>query len=696
MNQQPSSSQADEDKDDEAAEALSALCEDWVEPSRSPPEPRDPAEIAAVCLLKALAAQQPEPFKPAELIILEVSDEHWLVVAEEAILPAIYGVPHLSRSRFQAQPRTAPAEIYRASRLDEFRLRYTHSTRSTSDFSADNTIWVVAGESDTGHKRLPPELSASADHRLVLPEFTPDVFNTFLEAVTGSLPFDKWPPPRLAELSPNALRLALRPGQSADDYARRIAKIVAETLSSGSADDQKADADPSQKPGPGLNDFHGMPHVIEWARSLAADLQEHKAGRLEWSEVDRGALLYGPPGTGKTTVARAIAAHCQVPFFSTSYAAWQMTGTGHLGCVTKAIGDIFREAREAAPSILFIDELDSINNRNGKTRHDDWWRAIINTLLEQLDGSKKRDGVVVLGATNDPNKIDDAIRRSGRLDRQIHIGFPDVPSLKEIYRYHLDNALAEDDFTRLASISYGQTGADVERIARGARRRARVSRRDIRFEDVFLEVTGALPPPGDRSLWGLAIHEAGHAILMRTLQPGRLKSVSIFGTGNSAGSTIGGATDSQRMTSEMVDNELTVLLAGRAAEEIIIGHCTGGSGGPETSDLATATWRAFISETSFGLGSSGLLWSEIPEMDDLHTRLASRPDVARAIGRRLDRAYARAKLLVTGSRPLIEVIAEALLNKYVLTSDEVSAALMAFGRGTADATDIDIDIDIPK
>jgi len=689
MNEQFSNEAKGDDEDSEIAEALSAQLEDWADPIAAPPEPKDPAETAAVCLLKALAAQQVEPFQPAELIILEVPTEQWISVTEEAILPAIYGTPNPSHSRFEAPQRTAPVEIYRASQLDEIRLRYTASAKIAAEVRAANTIWVVAEKSVKRHKPLAPELSASADRRLTLPEFSEEIFDSFLTEVTGTPPVKNWSPPRMAELNPSALRLARRPNQSADNYAGRIARIVAETLASDATNDNKAGAGSSQRAAPKLSDIHGMPQVIEWAQALAVDLQDYRNGLLEWRDVNAGALLHGPSGTGKTTVARSISMHCGVPFFATSYAAWQATGSGHLGCVTSAIRDIFKRAREAAPAILFIDELDSINSRNGKTRHDDWWRAIINTLLEQLDGTEARDGVVVIGATNDPDKIDSAIRRSGRLDRQIRIGFPDVPALKEIFRYHLGNTLDDSDLMRLASISCGFTGADVERIARGARRRARVGRRSIQFNDVFIELTGELPPPGDRTLWNLAVHEAGHAIVMKALQPDSLKSVSIFGNGDSAGSTIGRALSSQNLTSAMVDDELSVLLAGRASEEVILNHCTGGCGGSKDSDLATATRLVFASEASLGLGTSGLLWSEIPEMDDFHTHFASRPDVAAAASGRLDRSYERAKEMVTASRPLIEAIAEALLHKYILTADEVSDILAAFGNGAADSADAD-------
>ena len=664
MNQNAASSEAE-------TEDVSDTLMTQDELASSCPGPKDPAGTAVTCLLNALADQQPDPFGKAELIVLDVPSDPWAEMVARAIRPVLYGIDNPASSPFSKDPdnRTG-VEIYRADDVQPQRLQYQASTEIATDLLTANTIWVVTDNADT---RLPPALLAAADRRLVLPDLNQDLYNKFLGEVTGAPPLDHWSPASLAELPPSVLRLAVRQKQGADDYAKRIAKILADKRDTAPAKDGHANGEPPQKLA--LGDIHGMPDVIEWAQSIATDLQDYKEGRLGWSEVDRGALLYGPPGTGKTTVARAIATYCQVPFFATSYAAWQASGSGHLGDVTRAIRDIFKKARNAAPSILFIDELNSINSRTGKTRHEDWWRAIINTLLEQLDGTDHREGVVVLGATNDPGKIDPAIRRSGRLDRQIRVGFPDIAALKEIYRYCLSNSLPEVDFTRLAAISYGRTGADVERIARGARRRARRSRRDVRFDDVFTELAGRLPSPGDRSLWSVAVHEAAHAIVLSALQPGRLQVVSIFGQGNSAGRTIAGTSGTQQVSSAAIDEELTILMGGRAAEEVILGCCTGGSGGTEDSDLAQATWTAFVAETAYGLGTTGLLWSDPPKMDELDARLASRPKAATAARLRIDRAYERAKSMVTALCPRIEAIAEALLDEFVLTADQVSAIL---------------------
>ena len=702
---QLSTSSTDDDAD--------ALFDEPASPDAPPPaqkKPADPATIAATCLLELLVTQEAEqgrPFSAAEVIILEAPSEAWANILANQIRPILYDgkipLPNCSFVK-NATPDESHVEVYRGKEFSHSQLDYLISARIFGDLFAGRSIWIVTeviADSGPGrqhpelhqnHQNLPRQILATADRQLILPEMTQDLYGAFLAKVTGHLPHEDWAAPSLKMLTPGVLRLAARPLQTGDEYARRIARLICASAGGGTDgagcnygsrnDGATASASAISAVKPGLNELHGMPQVITWARSLAADLQDYKAGRLAWSEVDRGALLYGPPGTGKTAVARAIAGHCNVPFFPTSYAEWQSTKDGYLGDVTKAILDVFSKAREGAPSIIFIDELDSINSRTSrKTKYDDWWRAIINTLLEQLDGAGQRDGVIVLAATNDPRQIDPAILRSGRLDRQIPVAHPDAAALAKIYRHHLGNMLSETDFVRLGAITFGQTGADVERIARGARRRARRQRRDVCFDDVFTEIAGEMPAPGDPALWRTAIHEAGHATMTEALQPGRLRVVSIIGQGASAGSTISAAAERGTMTTAKVDEELVILLAGRAAEEIILGNYMGGCGGEQDSDLAVASWTAFTAETSLGLGTTGLLWSNPPDMDELHELLSSRPEATRAARARLDRAYERAKALTISSRPVIETIAEELLRKYVLTPEQLVPILALMDRG---------------
>ncbi|WP_244712960.1 AAA family ATPase [Rhizobium cremeum] len=186
----------------------------------------------------------------------------------------------------------------------------------------------------------------------------------------------------------------------------------------------------------------------DWALGLKTDLADYLGGELAWSQMSTKLLLSGPPGTGKTTFARALCNSLQVPLVATSVSTW-LQGE-YLHDVLGRMADTLAEARRQAPCILFIDEIDGIGKRASASRsYSDYWNACVNKLLELLDGAVKTDGVIVVGATNRPAEIDEAIRRSGRLETHIEIPRPDIPTLAGILAHHLGNDLdvvtASDD-----------------------------------------------------------------------------------------------------------------------------------------------------------------------------------------------------------------------------------------------------------
>lgn len=201
--------------------------------------------------------------------------------------------------------------------------------------------------------------------------------------------------------------------------------------------------------GPGENDrpslvvetLAGYGKAKTWALDLKADLADHRAGALAWSDMSTKLLLHGPPGTGKTTFARALCNSLQIPLVVTSVSTWLQSG--HLNDVIDRMSKTFVEARAMAPAILFIDEIDGIGKRQPAEReYADYWNTIVNKALELLDGAVKSEGLIIVGATNRPQEIDDALKRSGRLETHIEIPLPDIATLTEIFAHHLGDDLA--------------------------------------------------------------------------------------------------------------------------------------------------------------------------------------------------------------------------------------------------------------
>ena len=211
-----------------------------------------------------------------------------------------------------------------------------------------------------------------------------------------------------------------------------------------------------QKPPMTVETLSGYGKAKDWAIDLKADVDDYRVSILAWSEMSTKLLLSGPPGTGKTTFARALCNSLQVPLVVTSVSTWLQGG--HLNDVIDRMSKTFVEARAMAPAILFIDEIDGIGKRQPAEReYADYWNTIVNKALELLDGAVKNEGLIVVGATNRPDHIDEAIKRSGRLETHIEIPRPDITTLAEILAHHLG-----DDVMSLISEPEADAGAEAE------------------------------------------------------------------------------------------------------------------------------------------------------------------------------------------------------------------------------------------
>lgn len=187
---------------------------------------------------------------------------------------------------------------------------------------------------------------------------------------------------------------------------------------------QQSDVTVLRPTAPLLADLAGYGEARTWGEDLARDIADALLRKIAWSDLDRGCLLVGPPGTGKTTFARALAATCKVPLIVTSYAEWLKSGDGHQGHVIQAMAATFVTAKKLAPSIVFVDEIDSMPARGHGAIHSDWNNQIVNAFLAETDGAASRDGVIVVGACNNAGNLDPALLRPGRFERVIDIPKP--------------------------------------------------------------------------------------------------------------------------------------------------------------------------------------------------------------------------------------------------------------------------------
>ena len=417
-----------------------------------------------------------------------------------------------------------------------------------------------------------------------------------------------------------------------------------------------------------------MAKAKKWGLGLVHDVKEHKAGKLPWEKVDHGCVLCGPPGTGKTTFARIVAASCGVPLIATSYPAWQRCREGHLGNVHTAMHQIFSDAARSTPSIIFIDEIDGIPSRDSADRHNrGWWDQIVNALIEGIDDIRKNGKrVIVIGACNHPDRIDPALMRSGRFDRLIHVDMPTVKDLIGIIRFHLKSGLQSEDLHAVAVGAAGMTGADIEKLVRDAERHARNDNRPIAVGDLFAALEDEVAKIPDDCLHRIAVHEAGHAVVAILLGISGNVTTSLIRRGQSSASTHFDPRI-QAITRKLVERRIAVALAGRAAEDVILGDVSAGAGGQDDSDLAIATEFAIRAVVQWGLScSDDILYSRYTAPEQL---LAYRPDRIEEVHAMLKSAYDSTVELITANRAGVLAIAEALLRKRALAHDEIVALL---------------------
>ena len=442
-------------------------------------------------------------------------------------------------------------------------------------------------------------------------------------------------------------------------------------------------------------DVAGIEEAKEEVQEIIDFLKSPQKFSKLGGKIPKGVLLVGAPGTGKTLLAKAIAGEAGVPFFSISGSDFveMFVGVG-----ASRVRDLFEQAKKSAPCIIFIDEIDAVGRHRGAGiggGHDEREQTL-NQLLVEMDGFEGNAGVIILAATNRPDVLDPALLRPGRFDRQVVVPVPDVKGRLEIIKVHTKN-IPLDENVNLEVIARGTpgfTGADLANLVNEAallaarKSKTNVDMSDFEFakDKVLMGVERKSMIISDEEKKNTAYHEAGHTLVAK-LTPGTdpIHKVSIIPRGRALGVTQQLPIDDRYTYSkDYLLKALTVLLGGRAAEEIALKHMTTGAG----NDLERATELARRMVTEWGMSEKLgpltfgkkdeqiFLGREIAKHKDYSEKTAT--DIDEEVKRLVMEAYERAKAVVSENFDFLDALAKALLEKETLDAVEIEALVKEF------------------
>jgi hypothetical protein len=411
-----------------------------------------------------------------------------------------------------------------------------------------------------------------------------------------------------------------------------------------------------------LSDLKGYGEVQNTANRLVADLVAFSAGKIRWDDVPRNLLLSGPPGVGKTFIARAVAVSANVPLIIGDAGEWQ--ASGHLCDMLAAMQRSFAEAASKAPCVLVIDEIDQFGTRRGGSdKSATYWNVVISSLLQKLDGFGATPGVVIIGCCNTPEMLDPALRRPGRFDSVLEVPYPDNEALAAILAWHAPE-LSDADRAGLLPRLAGKTSADIAAAVRLARSHARSEGHSFGAAHLHKILCPQDTRP-QKLRYRIAVHECGHALVAIHLGRGPVQRIQL----TTRGGHILRSNVDQAYTLPEMEREIAVLLAGRAAELLVLDEASCGAGGPFDSDLGKATRLATRIETRFGLGADGPIW--MPADHDL----PASPEITQRVKHRLAKAADLAETTLRAHFDDLRRLSRAVCENGVIHSDDLLAML---------------------
>ena len=435
-----------------------------------------------------------------------------------------------------------------------------------------------------------------------------------------------------------------------------------------------------------FKDVAGLEGAKEEVEEVVDFLKNPKKYTELGGRIPKGVLLVGPPGTGKTLLARAVAGEAKVPFFSLSGSDFveMFVGVG-----ASRVRDLFRTAKEKAPCIIFIDEIDAVGRARGRSMMsgaNDERESTLNQLLTEMDGFSSNTGVIILAATNRADVLDRAFLRAGRFDRQIHVELPSLSERKEIFAVHVRKLkLSKDvDLEYFAKLTSGFSGADIANVCNEAALiAARHSKKNIEKEDFNNAIdriigglerrTSIISPEEKRAI---AVHESGHATVSWLLEHASpLQKVTIVPRGVALGAAWYVPEERHITTREQLFDELCVLLGGRAAEEVVFGEMKAGTGAQ--NDLERATKQAYAMVAVYGFSEKiGKVsyYDSTGQSDYSFNRPYSEKtaeNIDEEVRKLTESACDRAKQILLANRANLDTLAGWLVEREVLYADDL-------------------------
>jgi len=437
----------------------------------------------------------------------------------------------------------------------------------------------------------------------------------------------------------------------------------------------------------GFGDVAGLDEAVEEIREIKEYLASPARFQAMGAKIPKGVLLFGPPGTGKTLLARAVAGEAGVPFFSISGSDFveMFVGVG-----ASRVRDLFEQAKQQSPAIVFVDEIDAVGRHRGAGLgggHDEREQTL-NQLLVEMDGFDARTGVVLIAATNRPDILDPALLRPGRFDRQIVVDRPDLRGRHEILEVHAKGKpLADDvDLEVIARRTPGFTGADLANVINeAALLAARKGDKKIGALQMEESIDRVMAGPERRSRLItdsekkiIAYHEAGHGLVSHLLPHAHpVHKITIIPRGRALGYTLTLPTEDRYLvTKAELTEEMSVILGGRAAEEVVFGDVT--TGASDDIDKVTKIARSMVCE--YGMSSLGpvqlghkddpvFLGRDMSSAPDYSDRVAA--DIDREIHALIDDAFERSKEMLRSHRKLLDRIVEVLIERETIAAAEL-------------------------